>query len=79
MTFRSPSRWARIAAVGVAVAALFTAPAQASSDDEKITWRETGISYAEEHSPWLAWCLGSLFAVLCIAMAFKNPHRTHLD
>lgn len=28
---------------------------------------------------WIPWVFAFAFAGACIAIAFKNPHRTHLD
>ena len=33
----------------------------------------------EPGSQWIGWVLAFLFAVGCLLMAFKNPHRSHLD
>lgn len=29
--------------------------------------------------PWLQWLIGGLFIAACLAVAIRNPHRTHLD
>jgi hypothetical protein len=42
-------------------------------------YREEGIRYVEGGKPYLQWALGVLFIVGCMVLAFKNPHRTHLD
>lgn len=37
------------------------------------------VSPMEEGYRWVPWVFAFLFAAGCLGMAFKNPHRTHLD
>ena len=49
--------------------------AQSTSSDEK--WID--VTHLPWNKPWLQWLLATLFAVMCLLVAFKNPHRSHLD
>lgn len=63
---------------GLLSLALLTAPALAQEEKPK-AFQEPGIVYKADTRPYIPW----LFAVLAIGavliVAFKNPHRTHLD
>ena len=38
-----------------------------------------GVKKLEEKRPIPQWAMGTLFTVGCLAIAFKNSKRTHLD
>lgn len=46
---------------------------------EETRFQEPGVSYLEERGPYLEWGLGALIVIACLLIAFKNPHRSHLD
>lgn len=74
-------RWLRLAGVVpvlVLTLVLLAAPARAADDDEG-PFREPGIQYLERRKPYIEWIAGSLIVLACLLVAFKNPHRTHLD
>lgn len=73
------SGWRKMGAVCLVGGLLLASPAYAQDDEPKGPWREANINYAETAKPWLQWTLGCLFAALCLSIAFKNPHRSHLD
>lgn len=53
-----------------------TAPALAQSDAPKPPFDVQGLKH---NKVWVPWIFAFLFGAGCIAIAFKNPHRTHLD
>jgi hypothetical protein len=65
--------------VAVAVLSLLVAPARAQESEDTGPWREPGINYAEQSKPYIPWLIGALFVVGTLVLAFKNPHRSHLD
>jgi len=69
---------ARLGVVVVTVLALCAGPVSAQDKDETI-WREPGISYLPERSPYIEWIAATVMIIGCLLAAFKNPHRTHLD
>lgn len=52
-------------------------PALAAEDDGP--FREPGIDYAPTQKPYVAWLAGSVIIVAFLLIAFKNPHRSHMD
>ena len=77
MAFRV-STWLR-AAVALALLLLLLAPpasAQGSDKDEG-PWYD--VPALPHKKPWLQWVVGTVFAAACLGIAFKNPHRSHLD
>ncbi len=52
-------------------------PAQA--EDDKEPWREPGIRYLKYQKPYIPWLIGSGIIIACLFVAFKNPHRSHMD
>jgi len=70
-------RWLRLAALSMTCLCLLAAPAWAKEEGERQPpYDVPGI---EHHKIWVPWIFAFLFAGACIAIAFKNPHRTHLD
>ena len=57
---------------------LFCVPARAADEAEK-PFEEPGIAYAARRDPYIEWIAGTLIILACLFVAFKNPHRTHLD
>ena len=68
------SRWGRFGLVCTLVLTLFAAPALGA--DEKPF---CDVNTVEPVKPWLQWLVGVGFAIGCLLLAFKNPHRSHLD
>jgi hypothetical protein len=58
----------------------YAPPAQAqrsSGDDEPLPpFDVPGLTHTKQ---WVPWVVAFLFAGVTIAIAFKNPHRSHLD
>ena len=69
----------RFAFAAVTTLALFAAPARAAEEAEDKPFEEPGITYLERKDPYIQWIAGALLAAACVFVAFKNPHRTHLD
>jgi len=59
-----------------AIASVPAAKAQ-SQDEAEGPWYDVPALPPEK--PWLQWVVGTVFGLACLAMALKNPHRTHLD
>lgn len=57
---------------------LFTAVPALAQEEEK-PWVEPGLTMLDTEKPWAQWLLGFFFIVVCAGIAFKNPHRSHLD
>lgn len=56
---------------------LCASPAFAQEEEEKQPpFDVTGLKHERQWVPWVA---AFLFAAAVIGIAFKNPHRTHLD
>ncbi len=68
----------RLAMAAVLVAGALTAPARAEEPDER-PFEEPGLSYAKRSAPYIQWATGAFFIAACVAAAFKNPHRSHMD
>jgi hypothetical protein len=73
---RNRSRWL----LGLVTALAALAPpalAQRSGDEEpQPPFDVQGLSHTRQ---WVPWVMAFLFAGATIAIAFKNPHRSHLD
>ena len=54
--------------------ALAGVPARAAARDAR-----GDVKKLEQKRPIPQWAMGSLFTVGCLAIAFKNSKRTHLD
>lgn len=72
------SRWARLGVVVVTVLALLPMPARAQEKEEK-PFEEPGITLMQRSDPYIQWIAGTVIIAACLFVAFKNPHRTHLD
>lgn len=71
-------RWGVLSAFSLA---LLTSPAFAQKkkgdDEERLPpYDVAGLNHSKQIVPWVA---AFLFACAVLAIAFKNPHRTHLD
>ena len=73
-------RWRLLRQAWVALVALIllAVPARAEDQPEK-PFEEPGISYLERKTPYTQWIAGGLLLAACLFVAFKNPHRSHLD
>ncbi len=69
-------RWLRVGLLLGLVLALLAPPALAQDDDDKPFY---DVPAREAEKPWLQWLVGAGFILGCLGIAFKNPHRTHLD
>lgn len=78
MMRRRPFRFFRLGVVGIIGLALLTAPALAQ-EEKPAPFREPGISFKTEQKPYIEWIAGTLIVLACLIVAFKNPHRSHLD
>jgi hypothetical protein len=76
---RRSLRWLPHAlAVGLLIAWL--APlARAAEGEPERPFEEPGITYMQRGETYVQWIAGSLFIAACMLIAFKNPHRSHLD
>ena len=60
------------------VLAIFAAPAFAQqNEDDDLRWYD--VPALEQKRIWIPWVAAFLFTAGCVLIAFKNPHRTHLD
>ena len=70
------SRLLRVVVQFAVAAVLLAVPALAQDEEEK-PWNYVPVlEYEKEIFQWIA---AVLFMVGCVAIAFKNPHRSHLD
>ncbi|MBK9120198.1 MAG: hypothetical protein IPM18_11440 [Phycisphaerales bacterium] len=72
-------RWVLRAALCLLTAlSAFATPVYAQSD-EKPKFREPNVTFLPTQSQYIQWLAGTLIIAGVLAIAFKNPHRTHLD
>lgn len=72
--------WFRWLLAPVLVVGLWLTPVPAAaqqSNDEEVQWTDVG-GLADEY-PWIQWLAAAIFATGILFLAFKNPHRSHLD
>jgi len=69
-------RFVRLAAAVAVSLATMAGPALADEDEP---FHEPGINYVEHKDPYIQWIAGAVIIAGCLVVAFKNPHRTHLD
>jgi hypothetical protein len=67
---------ARLGGVAIAVFLAVPALAQAKKDDPQPPWDVPGLP---NEKVWIPWVLAFVFFAGVVALAFKNPHRTHQD
>ncbi len=72
-------RWVRLAITITMVLLITAGPALAADDDEDKPWFDPAVGRLTAEKPWLQWLVGVGFLVGVAAIAFKNPHRSHLD
>lgn len=70
-------RWFRYLSAVILAGAMFVTPAPAQDDDGR--FEEPGIMYREAQKPYIQWIAGSILTLAVLLVAFKNPHRSHLD
>lgn len=76
----SRRRWRNRLLIAAATVLLATAPASAqrrSDDAEKLPPYD--VDGLEHRKQWVPWVAAFLLAGAVVAIAFKNPHRSHLD
>lgn len=71
---RRMSRWG--AAILISFAAATPALAQKKGEDPLPPY---DVSPLERSGAWVPWVFAFIFAAGAIGLAFKNPHRSHLD
>lgn len=73
-------RMRKLAGLGLVLflALALTGPSARGQDDDQ-PFEEPGIDYREHSAPYIQWLVGSLLVAACLFVAFKNPHRSHLD
>ena len=69
-------RWLRVTILVGVVLLVLAAPALAQDDEDKPFF---DVPALPPEKPWIQWLLGVGFMIGCLGIAFKNPHRTHLD
>lgn len=75
---RRHRRKRRLAVALTLLLAMFATPAFAQQDeDEDLRWYD--VPALEQKRIWIPWVAAFLFTAGCVLIAFKNPHRTHLD
>ncbi len=68
----------RLALALTLLLAIFAAPAFGQQDkDEDLRWYD--VPALDQKRVWIPWIAAFLFTAGCVLIAFKNPHRTHLD
>jgi hypothetical protein len=65
-------RW--LAGAIVALACSTAAPAE--TEEPQPPW---DVPAMKQTKVWVPWVVAFLFAAGCVLVAFKNPHRSHLD
>jgi hypothetical protein len=73
--------WRRLRWLGplVLFCAVLAAPVRAQEEQEEVQFQEPGITYKTAEKPYIQWLAGLVMVLAVVAVAFKNPHRTHLD
>ncbi|MGD8450704.1 MAG: hypothetical protein PVJ57_02700 [Phycisphaerae bacterium] len=69
------SRFFRLAAALLVLLIVVAEPAFAQDDEPPYV----DVPVMEFTKPWLQWLFGVGFIAVCMLIAFKNPHRSHLD
>jgi len=72
-----PSKLAHLGAV-IAILAWLVIPAPAQESAEK-PFEEPGVTFLARSDPYIQWIAGTVIVAACLFVAFKNPHRSHLD
>ena len=69
--------WLRVGVAVTLMLVILAVPALAQPAEDSGPWYDVPV--LEPSKPWLQWIFAGVFAALCLALALKNPHRTHLD
>lgn len=77
LNMRSNRRWLRWGLAAVVGLSAFAAPAYGAKDDEKLPPYD--VQGLDNQRIWVPWIFAFLFAAGCVMIAFKNPHRSHLN
>jgi drug/metabolite transporter (DMT)-like permease len=72
----SGTRFFRMALALIVVALLLSVRTFAADGDD-VPWMD--VPALPFQKPWVQWLFGAGFVILCLPIAFKNPHRSHLD
>jgi len=75
---RSNRRWMRWGVAAVVALSSLATPAYAQRNDEE-RLPPYDVQGLDNQRIWVPWVFAFLFAAGCIMIAFKNPHRSHLD
>ena len=75
MRKRGWSRAGRL--IAVVMTLMLCVPGAFAQDDEPQA--PFDVQGRKHHTNWVAWTASFLFAVGVVLIAFKNPHRSHLD
>ena len=71
------SRLCRALVAALICVILASAALAQKGDEEKLPpFDVPGLKHTKQ---WVPWVVAFLFAAGCVAVAFKNPHRSHLD
>ncbi|MBW7906147.1 MAG: hypothetical protein LC135_16720 [Phycisphaerae bacterium] len=70
------SSFLRCLAAALVCTALIAPPAFADDEEKPPPY---DVSALKRERQWVPWVAAFLFAAGVIGIAFKNPHRTHLD
>ncbi len=73
------SWWRRLALGGLMALALAAPSARAQEEEDTGPFFEPGITYRKSERPYIQWVAGTVIIAGCLFVAFKNPHRSHLD
>ncbi len=73
--------WRRLRWLGplVLFCAVLVTPARAQEEQPEVQFQEPGITYKAVEKPYIQWVAGLAIVLAVFVVAFKNPHRTHLD
>jgi len=72
-----PRAWLYFGMLALLLVGPLASPALAADDDAEGPWLD--VPNLPWQTAWVQWLVGAAFAGACIAVAFKNPHRSHLD
>ena len=71
------ARWWRFGLLAAFVLLVLVEPSFAQDDEDKQRWYDVPV--LPQKKVWVPWLMAFLFALGCVGLAFKNPHRSHLD
>lgn len=76
---KNASFWLRGVMIAVLILALGVLPARADDEEDDKPFQEPDIQYIKYEKPYLPWVAGTLIILGVLFIAFKNPHRSHMD